>query len=103
MSLIYNLVTDSRDIVNQTKQGIHPSETQHQLKKINNQLDKVKQTIHYLKELEMCHEDDKTFEYEESAIGVRLYRDRRSLQQMLNHLQSAAAHLQGHDWGIFAE
>lgn len=105
MSLIYKLVTDSRNIVNQTKDGIHPSETQHQLKKINDQLSVLKMHIDYHNDLLLTESEYKCGDpaHQETAINIRLVRDRKSLLQMLNHLQSAAAHLQGHDWGIFAE
>lgn len=105
MSLIYKLVTDSREIVNATKKGIHPAETQHQLKKINDQLQVLKMYIDYLDDLLLTESEHKCGDpdHQESAINLRLVRDKRSLYQMFNHLQSAAAHLKGHNWGIFAE
>lgn len=105
MSLIYNLVTDGRDIVNKTKAGIHPSETQHQLKKINDQIRTVREHVQYLDDLLLDESSHKCGDpaHQESVINIRLVRDRKSLLQMLNHLRSAVSHLQGHDWGIFAE
>lgn len=101
MSLIGNLVTDSVKLVHEVQAGVHEAEKEHVIAKIEKQLDKLKQTIHYLKDLQLEVSGYKLEDETETPIGIRLQRDKKSLSQMNNHLQAAISHLRGHDWGIF--
>lgn len=105
MSIISRLVNESRELVHQTEKGIHPSETQHHLKKLEDKIAELKETHHYLDALiEECRIDcERGQSADRTAVGLRILRDKRSLAQMFNHLRSCVDHLRGHDWGIFSK